>query len=99
MRTKPNVLSTAAAIAKGMGITLKEMMSPTVTEILSRRAAQIRRALPRRARAAARRQRHGKVRGVLSVRRRLPGQLHLHRGGGEHREGAHFGRRALRQGL
>jgi NADH-quinone oxidoreductase subunit I len=32
MRKKHNVLSTAAAIAKGMGITFKEMMSPTVTE-------------------------------------------------------------------
>ena len=32
MRKKPNVLSTAAAIAKGMGITFKEMMSPTLTE-------------------------------------------------------------------
>ena len=32
MRKKPNVLNTAAAIAKGMGVTFKEMMSPTVTE-------------------------------------------------------------------
>jgi len=31
--------------------------------------------------------------------RRLPGGLHLHRGGREHRQGPHLGRRALRQGL
>src|SRR5580704_17505123 len=29
---KLNILSAAAAIAKGMGVTFKEMMSPTVTE-------------------------------------------------------------------
>ena len=38
---------------------------------LSRRAAEVRRALPRRPRAAARRQRDGEVRGVLPVRRGL----------------------------
>ena len=32
MPNQLNILGNAAAIAKGMGITLKEMMSPTVTE-------------------------------------------------------------------
>ncbi len=32
MSTKIDVLGTAAAIAKGMSVTLKEMLSPTVTE-------------------------------------------------------------------
>jgi NADH-quinone oxidoreductase subunit I len=32
MADKQTLLSTAAAIAKGMGVTFKEMMSPTVTE-------------------------------------------------------------------
>ena len=32
MPKKIDVLSTVAAIAKGMGVTFKEMMSPTVTE-------------------------------------------------------------------
>src|SRR5919201_6208984 len=32
MSTKTGILDTAAAIAKGMGVTLREMMSPTVTE-------------------------------------------------------------------
>ena len=32
MAEKINILSTAGAIAKGLGITFKEMMSPTVTE-------------------------------------------------------------------
>ena len=32
MRKKIDALSTVAAIAKGMGVTFKEMMSPTVTE-------------------------------------------------------------------
>ena len=32
MSTKFDILGTAAAIAKGMGVTFREMMSPTVTE-------------------------------------------------------------------
>ena len=32
MANKLDILGTAAAIAKGMGVTFKEMMSPTVTE-------------------------------------------------------------------
>ena len=32
MSTKIDILGTAASIAKGMGVTLREMMSPTVTD-------------------------------------------------------------------
>ena len=49
-----DVLQSAAAIAKGMSVTFKEMMQPTRDGGLSRRSAEISGAVSRRARAAAR---------------------------------------------
>ena len=69
------VLKDIAAIAKGMSVTFREMFQPTVVENYpDGRAAegrQVRGALPRRARAAARRERAGKVRGLFPVRGRV----------------------------
>ena len=99
MPTINEILGSAAAIAKGMGITFKEMMSAHHHRGLSGRAAEVPGALSRRPRAAARRKRPGEVRRLLPVRGGVPGRVHLHRGGREHRRAPHQRRRALRQGL
>ena len=84
------VLENIAAIAKGMSITFMEMFQPTLVENYPDgpgplKGAKFQERYPRRARAAARRERPGKMRGLLPVRRRLPVELHLHRGRREHR--------------
>ncbi len=65
------ILGSAAAIAKGMSVTLKEMMSPTVTEDYPDAPAKFQ----ERYRGVHVLQR---VRGVLFVRGGLPVELHLH---------------------
>ena len=85
-----SIVRNIAAIAKGMSITFGEMLQPTQVENYPdgkgpMRGAEFRAAFSRRPRAAAGRKWAGEVRCLLSVRGRLPGQLHLHRSCREHR--------------
>ena len=78
-----SVVRNIAAIAKGMSITFGEMFQPTEVENYPDGKGPMRGAkFEQRFRgshvAAARREWAGEVRGVLSVRGGLPGQLHLH---------------------
>ena len=94
-----DIFGTVAAIAKGMSVTFKEMMSPTVTEYYPDEPPKF----EERYRGAHVLQRDAngmeKCVACFPLRCGLPGQLHLYRSCREYREGAHFGRRALRQGL
>jgi hypothetical protein len=77
-----------------MSITFREMLEPTEVENYPDGKAparrQVRAALPRQARAAARRKRPRKVRRLLPLRRRLPLELHLHRGRRQHQGSPHL---------
>ncbi len=93
------VLGGAAAIAKGMGITFKEMLKPDTHRRLPRSSREIPGAFSRGSRTAARRERPREVCRVFPVRGGVPGRVYLYRSGREHRPIAHQRRRTFCQGL
>ena len=91
------VAETFVTLVKGFSVTLRAMFRKTTTENFPEVPPSVQ---PRyRGIHVLQRDENGlrEVRRLLSVRRRLPRELHLHRSRGEHRVAAHFRRRALRE--
>ena len=93
------VLGAAAAVAKGMGVTFKEMMSPTVTENYPDEPPKFEERF--RGVHVLQRDENGleKCVACFLCAAACPSELHLHRSRREHRQGSHQRRRTLRQGL